>query len=99
MKVHVHFKFAHVLKLFKIHVQCVQVDTMDPSLSNSTPMDLLNATENSSPCNSMPMNLLSTRDRLRLERQIASGETDDAYGKTNVEQWNSPCLGRQTIRM
>ena len=28
---------------------------MDPSL-NSTPMDLLNATEDSSPCNSTPMN-------------------------------------------
>ena len=42
---------------------------MDPSLSNSTPMDLLNATEDSSPCNSVPMNLLSVRDRLRLERE------------------------------
>ena len=29
----------------------MQVDTMDPSLSNSTPMDLLSATEDSSPCN------------------------------------------------
>ena len=28
---------------------------MDPSLT-STPMDLLNATEDSSPCNSIPMN-------------------------------------------
>jgi len=28
----------------------VQVNTMDPSLSNSTLMDLLNATEDSSPC-------------------------------------------------
>ena len=42
---------------------------MDPSLSNSTPMDLLNVTEYSSPCNSMPMNLLSVRDRLRLEQE------------------------------
>ena len=33
----------------------MQVETMDPSL-NSTPMDLLNATEDSSPCNSTPMN-------------------------------------------
>ena len=32
-------------------------------------MDLLNATEDSSPCNSTPMNLLSARDRLRLERE------------------------------
>jgi len=40
-KVHVHFKFAHVLKLVKIHVS-VQVDTMEPSLSNSTPVDVLN---------------------------------------------------------
>ena len=41
---------------------------MDPSLSNSTPMDLLNATEDSSPCNSTPINLLCARDRLRLEQ-------------------------------
>ena len=32
-------------------------DTMDPLLSNFTPMDLLNATEDSSLCNSMPINL------------------------------------------
>ena len=41
---------------------------MDPSL-NSTPMDLLNVTEDSSPCNSTQMNLVSARDRLRLERE------------------------------
>ena len=39
---------------------------MNHSLSNSTLMDLLNETEDSSPCNSMPMNLLSERDRLQL---------------------------------
>ena len=32
-------------------------------------MDLLNATEDSSPCNSTPMNLLSARDRLHLEQE------------------------------
>jgi len=42
---------------------------------------------------------LNADESTEYERQIASGETDDAYGKTNVEQWNSPCLGRQTIRM
>ena len=41
---------------------------MEASLSNSTLMNLLNATEDSSLCNSMPMNLLSARDRLCLER-------------------------------
>jgi len=48
-----------MLQLFKIYVQ---VDAMNPSLSNSTPMDLLNATEDSSSCNSVPMNPLSARD-------------------------------------
>ena len=58
-----------MLEIFKIiHVQC-EVDTMNASLSNSMLMDLLNATEYSSPCNSTPMNLLSVRDRLRLERE------------------------------
>ena len=38
----------------------VQVDTMDPSLSNSTLMDLLNAIENSSPCTCRLSNLMST---------------------------------------
>ena len=46
----------------------VQVDMMEPSLSNSTLMDLLNATEDFLLCNSMPMNLLSARDRLCLDR-------------------------------
>ena len=42
---------------------------MDPSLPNSMPMGLLNATEDSSPCNSTPMNqLLGARDRLHLEQ-------------------------------
>ena len=44
--------------------------------SNSTPMDLLNATEDSSPCNSVPMNLLSARDRLRLEREERQARLD-----------------------
>ena len=60
MRVHIHFKFGHVVTCL------VQVDMMHPSLSNSKPMD---ATENSSPCNSVPMNLLSARDRLRLEQE------------------------------
>ena len=47
----------------------VQVDTMEPSLSNSKPVDLLNVTGDSSPCNSTPMNLLSEKERLRLERE------------------------------
>ena len=62
------FQFAHVLKLFKISVP-VQVDTMDPSLSNSMPIDLLNATEDSSLCNLTPISLLSVRDRLCLEQE------------------------------
>ena len=41
---------------------------MDPSL-NSMLMDLLNATEDSSLCNLIPMNLLSAKDRLPLERE------------------------------
>ena len=44
------------------------VDTIAPSLSNSMPMDLTTECD-SSPCNSMLMNLLTTRDRLRLERE------------------------------
>ena len=51
----------------------VRVDMMEASLSNSTLMNLLNATEDSSLCNSMPMNLLSARDRLCLEK------IDDTY--------------------
>ena len=47
----------------------MQVDTMDPSLSNSMPMDLLSVTEDSSPCNPTPMDLLSAKERLRLERE------------------------------
>ena len=50
-----------LLKLFKIYVHAVQVDSMHPSLSNSMPMDLLNATEDSSPRNSTLMNLLNAR--------------------------------------
>ena len=37
------------------HVLAQNLLTIDPSL-NSTPMDPLNATEVSSPCNSTPMN-------------------------------------------
>ena len=65
-RVHIHFKFGHVVQLFTCSVQ---VDMMHPSLStlsNSMPMD---ATEDSSPCNSVLMNLLSARDRLRLEQE------------------------------
>ena len=43
------------------------IDMMDPSLSNSTAMDLLNATEDFSSCNSLLMNLLIARDLLHLE--------------------------------
>ena len=46
-KVQIHFKFAHVLK----YLCSVHVDKMDPWLSN-----LLNATEDCSPCNLIPMN-------------------------------------------
>ena len=63
MRVRIHFKFGHVVQLFTCSVQ---VDMMHPSLSNSMPMD---ATENSSTCNSVLMNLLSVRDRLRLEQE------------------------------
>ena len=58
----IHFKFAHVLT----SVMSVQVDKMDPSLPNPMPMDLLDATEYFSMCNSMPTNLLSVIDRLHL---------------------------------
>ena len=66
----IHFKFAHVLT----SVMSVQVDKMDPSLPNSMPMDLLDATEDSSLCNSMPTNLLSLLsviDRLRLRDSLS----------------------------
>ena len=46
--IHIHFKVAHVLKLFNVLCD--------------------GSTEDSSPCNSTPMNLLSARDRLHLER-------------------------------
>ena len=46
---------------------------INPSLSNSTPMDLQNVTEGSSPCNSMLMNLLSASG------QIASGVRGKGY--------------------
>ena len=51
MKVHVHFKFAHVLMFY--------------------------AMEDSSPCNSMPMNLLSARDRLRLEQDCSASTKEN----------------------
>ena len=44
-------------------ISSVQVDL------SSMPIDLLNVTEVSSQCNSMPINLLSARDRLRLEQE------------------------------
>ena len=50
-RIHVYFKFAPACA----SICSVQVETMDPSV-NSTPMDLLNATEDSSPCNLTPMN-------------------------------------------
>ena len=62
---------------------------MDPSLANSTPMDLLNVTEDSSPCNLTPMNPLSARDRFHLEREI-----DDLCMSMSAEQRNSPWIGR-----
>ena len=61
-----HSNFAHVL--FKFMVSASSVDIMAP-LSNSTPMDLLNATEDSSPCNPTPMDLLNARDRSRVEQE------------------------------
>ena len=79
MKVHVHFKFARVLKLFKIQIFNVQCKLTQWTTHHLTPhgMDLLNVTEDSSPCNSTPMNLLSASDRLRLE-------TDDVYASLTL---------------
>ena len=54
-KVHVHFKFAHS------HAKAFPC-AMNPYLLNVT-----HATEDFSPCNSIPINLLSARDRLCLE--------------------------------
>ena len=60
--------------------------TMDPSL-NSTPMDLLNATEDSSPCNSTPMNRAhalrvsvgeARRAFARVQRRFIDGITTEA---------------------
>ena len=69
-KVHVHFKFAHMLKLFKTQILLMfSASWHDGPLINSMPMDLLNVTEDSSLCNLTPMNLLSAKDRLPLERE------------------------------
>ena len=54
------FKLNEQICIFQISARACY----SSSKSNSTPMDLLNATEDSSPCNSVPMNLLSARDRL-----------------------------------
>ena len=43
----------------------------------------LNATEDSSLCNLTPIKFNE------CERQIASGDIDDAYASTSAEQWNS----------
>ena len=46
-------------------------------------MNVLDATEDSSQCNSTLMNLLSVRDRLCLE-------TDNVYVSMSAEQQNNP---------
>ena len=65
MKVHIDFRFAHVLKLFS----SVQVKTQWTPSTNSTLMDLLNATEESSPCSSTPNAEQSAARQARLDRQ------------------------------
>ena len=51
------YRYTYISNLHtcQLKIYSVQVETMDLSL-NSMPMDLLNATEDSSPCNSTPMN-------------------------------------------
>ena len=55
MNGNLHFEFTHMLNLFKFLMFCA--------------MDILNVTEDSSLCNSTPMNLLIARDRLHLEQE------------------------------
>ena len=72
------FKFAQVLLLKFAH---------NGPLTNSTLIDL--ATE----CDrGLLSKLLNAEESTECERQIASGEVDDAY--TSTEQQNSPWLDR-----
>ena len=55
LRVAIYRKFKLNERIQRYNTYIFQVETMEPSL-NSTPMDLLNATEDASPCNSTPMN-------------------------------------------
>ena len=61
---------------------------MDPSL-NSTPMDLLNATEDSSPCNSTPMNRAHALG-------VSVGEDRDRRAFARVQR---DCVGYMELRL
>ena len=61
---------------------------MDPSL-NSTPMDLLNATEDSSPCNSTPMNRACALG-------VSVGEARDRRAFARVQR---DCVGYMELRL
>ena len=61
----------------------------DGPLTNSTLIDL------PAECNRGLLSvLLNAEESTECERQIASGEVDDAYTSSSAEQQNSPWLGR-----
>ena len=66
----------------------MQVETKDPSL-NSTPMDLQNATEDSSPCNSTPMNRAHALG-------VSVGEARDRRAFARVQR---DCVGYMELRL
>ena len=66
----------------------MQVETMDPSL-NSTPMDLQNATEDSSPCNLTPMNRAHALG-------VSVGEARDRRAFARVQR---DCVGYMELRL
>ena len=74
LKINSHVISSHEINFHEINKalqnSCqVQIDTMNLSLSNSTLMDVLNVTEESSSCNSTPIDVLSAGDRLRLQQE------------------------------
>jgi len=72
--------FFHLFIWHRKNSCSVQVD---PS---STPMDLLNVTQDSSLCNLTPIDLLSARDRLHLEREERA--TARLQCRWQREQWS-----------
>ena len=88
MTVHVYFKFAHVLKFFKIHIWLNRPLTIELPADESTECD-----------GGLVTVLLNADESTGCERQIASGEIDDAYVSTSAEQRNSPRLARPGIML